>query len=115
MHPHTIRNVNIAVWVLAGVFYVAGGAYMIHLVLDEIARLNPEGSLRVPRCFRRRHLRYPLLFVWPGLLWPFFMVFAHLRWKLDERRLRNIDIELGNRGDNEGAAPPPAPPPAPLP
>lgn len=126
-----------------GVWYVAFAAWSISLVLNgnarlhhpEIARLHPEGPLRVPRCFGRRHLRNPLLFVWPGLLWPFFFVFSFLRMKLDQRRVRNNDHDpgndgnnnhnigndenndhnLGNDGNNEGAAPPPAPPPAPLP
>lgn len=95
-----------------GLLYLGFGACII-LEIVYPKRPHPQGLFRLPRCFSHgylRHLRYPLVFVGPGLLWPFFLAFVYLRWKLDERRERNDDHELQDLGGNEGAVPPPARP-----
>lgn len=79
--------------------YIAGMLIAIAWGLEKITRHQPEDPWRLPRCSSRRYLRYPLVFVWPGLLWPVFLFFVCLRWKRDQRRVNGLFQDDANNGD----------------
>lgn len=101
---------------VVGLAYFIGMLFAIGAALEIISRHDPEESYILPRCLNRRYLRFPSLCVWPGLLWPIFLVVTCLRQRRNRRRANAPFQDGGSNGNplsgvrnNEGTATPPPP------
>lgn len=87
---------------------------------EKVSRHALETSYIIPPCVNRRCLHPPIIFLWPGLLWPIFLVYVCVKQRRRRQRAdglvendANNGIRLNNIGNNQEAEPlPPSPPPA---
>lgn len=91
---------SMAVGLAFAAAYIVGMLIAITWGLDKVNQHQPEDIWRLPRCYSRHYLRFPLLIVWPGLLWPFFLFFVCLRWNRDQRRANGLFQDDANNGVN---------------
>lgn len=117
--PHEYPD-GFVFWLCLAAVYVIGALIATTWAFEKTSRHEPAESYILPPCLNRRYLRLPLVFVWPGLVWPIFLVYACLRQRRDQRRANAIFQDNGSNGinlpnvrnnrNNEGTAPPSPPP-----
>lgn len=113
---------NLFIGLIFAVMYYFGMLIGMEWAREKVSRHAPETSYIIPPCVKRRCLHPPVIFLWPGLLWPIFLVYVCVMQRR-HRRVANRLIEddanngtrLENIGNNQQAEPVPPPPPPPPP
>lgn len=81
------------------ILYTVAAVYAIYwAVVEKALPPRPEDPYRLPRCYTYHLIRYPLAFIWPGFLWPAWLVFVNLRRKCVEWRVRRLFPDENNNG-----------------